>query len=537
MTRELESDASGSGSSKWLSLLAIVLGTFAAVLNSSLLNVALPKITTVLNSTTDVTQWILTGYMLASAVAIPFSGFLGDKFGYKTIFTISLAGFTVGSLLCGIAWSDITLIFFRIVQGIGGGLIMPLGMTIIYSVFPRSQMGTALGIWGIAAMTAPAIGPTLSGLMVEHLGWRSLFFLMVPVGGLAAFMGMVLLKETEKKAGQSLDKWGAILSITCFGTLLLALSKGQSEGWTSFYIVSLLFVAAFSLILLIWVELGHKDPILDLRIFANLRFTISSISSSLITMGMIGGTYLIPIYLQSIQGLSAIQTGLLLLPQSVAMALMMPISGKLFDKFGVVPIGLVGLSITAVTTFALGNLAVDTPNSWLNMVLTIRGIGIGLCMQPLGTVGMNAVPPHQVGRASPLSNVTRQVFSSMAIAIFTMLMSQFSTYYSAKISENISITNDTANQVMQQLSALYSSQGLDAASSQAMAASALGGMIAKEATVRAIGETFMVSAIPVFLCIPLTLFFIQRRERKKTQPERVASKDKRSQEELTPELA
>lgn len=501
--------------SNWLSLLAIILGTFAAVLNSSLLNVALPKLTTALGSTTDVTQWVLTGYMLASAVAIPFSGYLGDKFGYKKIFTISLVGFTLGSLFCGVAWSASTLIFFRIVQGIGGGLIMPLGMTIIYSLFPRNQMGTVLGVYGIAAMIAPAVGPTLSGFMIEHLGWRSLFFVMVPVGAIATFMGTILLRETEKKVGETLDKWGAFLSITCFGTLLLALSKGQAEGWTSFFIVSLLFVAFFSLILLIWVELGQENPILDVRIFANMKFSLGSLSASLVTMGMIGGMFLIPIYLQNIQGLSAIQTGLLLLPQSIAMALMMPLSGKLFDRFGVIPVGLVGLSTTAIATFMLGDLAVDTPNSWLNMVLTIRGIGIGLCLQPLNTVGMNAVLPHQVGRASPLSNVTRQVFSSMAIAVFTMLMSQYSIYYTVTFTEHVSMTNDTATQTMQQFTSLYASQGLDAASAQGMAGSALGGMIAREATVRAIGDTFMASSIPVFLCIPLLLFFVQRKGKEK----------------------
>ncbi len=529
MSQDFETQPDGSESTKWLSLLAILLGTFAAVLNSSLLNVALPKITTTLNSTTDIIQWVLTGYMLASAVVIPFSGFLGDRFGYKKTFTFSLIGFTLGSVLCGMAWSDVTLILFRILQGLSGGLVLPLGMTMIYSVFPRNQMGTALGIWGIAAMTAPAIGPTLSGLMVEHFGWRSLFFVMVPIGVMASFMGMLLLKETEKKEGEPLDKWGAILSMICFGTLLLALSKGQAEGWTSFFIVSLLFVAFFSLVLLIWVELGQEKPMLDLRLFSNVRFSLSNICSSLVTMGMIGGTYLIPIYLQNIQGLSAIQTGLLLLPQSVAMALMMPISGKLFDRFGVVPVGLVGLTVTAVTTFMLGNLAVDTPNSWLNLVLTIRGVGIGLCLQPLSTVGMNAVPRQLVGRASPLSNVIRQVFSSMAIAVFTMLMSQFSLQYSARFNDSVSVANDTANQTMQQLISLYASQGLDPASAQSMAGSIFGSMISKEATVRAIGDTFMISSIPVFLCIPLVLFFIQREEKEKPSREILTTVNKQLQ--------
>lgn len=527
MSEEMK-QSNESGAYKWFALLAIVIGTFAAVLNSSLLNVALPKLIAVMGSTQDTMQWILTGYMLASAVVIPFSGYLGDKFGYKTVFTVSLIGFTVGTFLCGMAWSDSSLIAFRIFQGVAGGLIMPIGMTIIYSLIPRNQIGTALGLWGIAAMSAPAIGPTLSGYIVEHYSWRVLFFLNVPVGILAVLMGMILLKETPKKPGATLDKAGAVLSVIAFGTMLLALSKGQTEGWTSLYIVSLFFVAFFSLALLVWVELGQKQPVLEVRLFANPVFSLSVLTSSLVTVGMFGGIFLLPIYLQNIQGLSAVQTGILMLPQSIVMALMMPISGRLFDKIGIVPIGLVGLSLVGVTTYELHRLAIDTPNDWLNMILTIRGIGIGLCMQPLSTIGMNAVPPQLIGQASPLSNVTRQVMGSMAIAVFTMLMSQRTTIHTGIINDTVSITNTQASQTMSTLTGIFTQGGLDATSAQAMAASTLGGLIAKEATVRAIGDTFLLASIPIFICIPLVLLFAKRKKTE-TPPAKLAAKTEEQQ--------
>lgn len=517
---EIDTKAQESGAYKWIALLAIVIGTFAAVLNNSLLNVALPKLTSVMGSTTDTMQWVLTGYMLASAIMIPFSGYAGDRFGYKKVFIGSLMAFTVGTVLCSIAWSDTTLILFRILQGLGGGLIMPVGMTVIYTLIPRNQIGMALGLWGISAMIAPAIGPTLSGFIVEHYSWRVLFILNIPVGIIAVFMGMILLKETPKKPGVTLDRAGAVLSVIAFGTLLLALSKGQAEGWTSFYIVSLFFVAFFSLVLLVWVELGQEDPLLEVRLFANPIFTLSVVVSCLVTVGMFGGIFLMPIYLQNIQGLSAVQTGLLLLPQSVAMAIMMPISGKLFDKVGIVPIGLIGLTIIGITTYELHNLAIETPNHWLNVLLTIRGIGIGFCMQPLSTVGLNAVPPKLIGQASPLSNVTRQVVGSMAIAVFTVIMSQRTSFHAAAIIDTVSLTNDQAIQTMSMLTGVFTQGGLDYTSAQGMAASTLIGLISKEAMVRAIADTFLVSSIPVFVCIPLILLFVKRKQ--KAAPQQTA---------------
>jgi EmrB/QacA subfamily drug resistance transporter len=509
---QAKENSSQVGSEQWLALAAIIIGTFVAVLNSSLLNVALPKLVTVFGSTTDTMQWVLTGYMLASAVVIPLSGYLGDKFGYKKILLLSITGFTAGCFLCGLAWSDTSMIAFRILTGLAGGLIMPVGMSIIYMIIPRDKIGMALGLWGISSMSAPAIGPTLSGYLVQYFSWRLLFFLSVPLGILAIVMTSILLKETPKKPNAFFDKMGTVLSMTAFGTILLALSKGQSEGWTSLYIVSLLFTGFFSLILFIWVELGQEQPLMDLRLFKIPEFSLSVITSGLVTMGMFGGIFLMPIYLQNILGMSAIQTGLLLMPQSIAMALMMPLSGRLFDKVGVVPLGVVGLAIVGITTYDLHLLEVNTPTHWLNILVTIRGIGIGLCMMPLSTVGMNAVPKHLVGRASPLSNVIRQVLGSLSIAILTAIMTTRATWHGAVIAEGVSVTNDTANQTLQMLSATLAQGGLDAASAQAAAMSTLGGVIQQEAMVRAIGDAFFISAMPVFACIPLVFFYLRKKK-------------------------
>ncbi|WP_240414611.1 DHA2 family efflux MFS transporter permease subunit [Paenibacillus periandrae] len=514
---------SKSDSSMWFGLFAIVLGTFVSVLNSSLMNVALLKFVAVFGSDVPTVQWVITGYMLAAAVVIPMSGFLGARFGNKNVFIYSVLGFTIGSVLCGIAWSDTTLILFRIIQGLAGGFIMPVGMSIIYTTFPREKVGTAIGLWGVAAMVAPALGPTVGGYMIQYYSWRWLFLVNIPIGLFAFIMGKILLKDSPRKLDMKFDMAGAVLSILFFGTLMLALSKGQSEGWTSLFIVSLLFVSFFSLLLLIWVELGSKNPLLDLKIFKNPQFTMSTIAGSLVMMGMLGGTFLTPLYLQNIQSMSAMDTGLLMMPQSIAMAFMMPISGKLTEKFGIIPIGIIGLATLGFTTMELHMLTADTPNHWLNIILTIRAIGIGLVMMPLTSAGMMSIPTSQVGNASPLSNVVRQVAGSMGIALFTSIMSSRQLVHYQHISESVPVDSLAASNVISAMTGAIYQWGVDTTTASGTAAVYLAGIMQKEAMIRAIADTFYISAIPAFLCIPVVFFL---REKRKAAPAPAAAEAK-----------
>jgi EmrB/QacA subfamily drug resistance transporter len=339
-----------------------------------------------------------------------------------------------------------------------------------------------------------------------------LFFINIPIGVFAFIMGKVLLQDSPRRTDTKFDTAGAVLSILFFGTLLFALSKGQSEGWTSLFIVSLLFVSFFSLLLLIWVELGSKHPLLDLKLFKNTGFTLSVIASSLVMMGMLGGTFLTPLYLQNIQSLSAMQTGLVMMPQSIAMALMMPISGKLFDKVGIIPLGVAGLAILGFTTLELHMLTVDTPNHWLNIVLTIRAIGIGLCMMPLTSVGMANIAPQQIGNASTMSNVTRQVAGSMGIALFTSIMGNRQIVHYQHISESVPVDSLAATNVISAMTGAIYQWGVDMGTASGTAAVYLAGVMQKEALVRAIADTFYISAIPAFLCIPLVFFLSGKRK-------------------------
>lgn len=486
-----------SSRERWLAFFAIVLGAFVAVLNNSLINVAIPQLTTDLGSTTTRIQWVITGYTLASGIIVPITGFMEQRFGYKKFLIGALSVFTLGTALCIFAWNDMALIVARIIAGLGGGVIIPLSMTIVYKIIPREQVGLAIGIWGISSMAAPAIGPTLSGYLIEWFNWRFLFIACVPVALFAILMVVLLIKEPPKGEPIKFDIIGFLLAATCAGTLLYALSSGSSDGWGSFKIVSLFFIAFWSLIFLIVVESGKDNAVIDISLFKNYKFTVSVIASSFVMMGMYGGTFLAPLFLQNIQSVSPVDTGIILLPQAVAMALMMPIAGKLLDKIGIVPIGLVGLTLTSVMTYHLHLLTPQTSHLWFEVVTVLRGIGIGLCLMPLSTIGMNAVENHKVGNASGASNLIRTIAGSMAIAILTFLMQSRTALHTQHIAE--SITPEGA-QVLQ--STLGSSW-----------ASTVSGLISLDAYSRGIADTFLLSSIPLFCSIPMIFLFITGRRR------------------------
>ncbi|BDH62899.1 MFS transporter [Lysinibacillus sp. PLM2] len=490
-----------SSRERWLALISIIIGAFVAVLNNSLINVAIPSLTTDLGSTQDTIQWVLTGYMLASGVIVPIVGFMEERIGYKKFLLVALGVFIFGTFLCSISWNDTSLIAFRVISGLGGGIIGPLSMTVIYKIMPREQVPVALSLWGVSAMVAPAIGPTLSGYLIEWFNWRFLFIVCIPFGILAFIAVSILLKEPEKNAPKPFDALGFFLAATFAGTLLYALSSGQKAGWGSFEIVGLFFISFWALVFLIYVEANTEHPVIELSLFKNFTFMVSTTISSLVMVGMMGAMFIMPLFLQNIQRMGPIDTGLLMMPQAICMAIMMPIAGKLFNKTGPIPLGMIGLSLMAVTTYMLASMTPDTMHEWMIPVLMFRGIGTGLCMMPISTAGMNAVAPHLVGKASSISNLIRAVASSMSIAVFTLIMQKRTALHLGEISDSISIESTQLAQ---------SQYGTNWSSS-------LSSIIQLEATSRGMTDVFYVASMTLFICIPLVLIFKKKKKPKATE--------------------
>lgn len=488
-------------------LWVIVLGTFMAVMDGTIVNVSLPKMISVFNSSTSQAQWIVTSYMLTLGIIMPVSGFLGDRFGYKRVYSAAMAVFVIGSFLCGIAWSIDSMIAFRVLQAVGGGIMQPLGMAILYQNYPRERMGSVLGIWGISMMLAPAIGPTLGGYLVDYASWRFIFYVNIPIGILNLFMAKARLPKTKLVQGQSFDFVGVITSTIGFFCLLLALSQGNSHGWTSPYIAALLFVSLFSLTIFVHNELNHQAPLLDLRLCKNYVYTISLIVGSIISIGMYSVIFLIPLLLQGVLGKSAFQTGLILFPAALASGVVMPFSGKAFDRYGARALVTGGLVILIITTYMLHSINIWTSLYVIMFWLIIRGFGMGFCFMPSNTAGMNTVPAHLVGRASALSNVVRQIASAFGIAMFTSILTSRQTEYMGYLAPSINVSSNEFLHIQSEIMSMAAGLSMTTDSVMAMSSSLVLQHAIKESLVLAMGDCFLVAAGITIIALVLAFFF------------------------------
>lgn len=477
----------------WPVLIVIIIGTFMAILDGTIVNVALPKMMTVFGAATDEAQWIVTAYMLCLGVIMPLSGYLGDRFGYKCMYSMALLVFVIGSTLCGLAWNLPSMVAARVLQALGGGLMQPLGMAILYQNFPRERIGMVLGFWGIAIAAAPAVGPTLGGYLVDYASWRLIFFINVPLGLLNLVLAFRILKETYLLKIEHLDVKGVIASSIGFFCLLLAISQGNNEGWRSPYIVILFGIAFTSLAFFVANELRHPEPILELRLFRNPIFVLSVIISCIISIGMYAVMFMIPIMLQSVLGLSAMQTGIIMFPAALTSGAMMPISGRIFDRFGARGTVLFGLAILVVTTYVIGTFSALTTFAAMTLWLAIRGLGMGFSFMPTNTAGMNTVPQALVGRASALNNVLRQIASAFGIAMFTTIMQNRQAFHFASLAESVNSSSPDYQNLLLAMNNLSSSIGMGANGGSSFILSMLSSQIVKASMVQAINDCFLVA--------------------------------------------
>ncbi|AVX19553.1 drug resistance transporter, EmrB/QacA subfamily [Carboxydocella sporoproducens DSM 16521] len=469
-------------SRKWLVLAVLVLGTFMAILDTSIVNIAIPKMMAVFCVGTEQIQWVLTAYMLTMGAIIPLTGYLSDRFGSKKVYIWALIAFTLGSAFCGLAWSNPSMVVARVIQALGGGMIMPVSMSILYQVIPQQERGLALGIWGIAAMAAPAIGPTLSGYIVEHLDWRLIFTINIPVGIVAVIFSFILLPEIPRRPVGKFDYLGVLFASVGLVSILYVLGEGASIDWNDIKNIFLLIFGGFFLLLFTVNELTHSDPLLDLRVLKIGPFTLSIVIASITNIALFGGIFLLPLFLQNLRGYTAMQTGIIMFPSAVATGLMMPIGGKLLDRLGPKPVVIPGLAILALATYELAHLSMETPQTTITWLLVLRGLGLGLAMMPASTAGMNAVPLPLVARASALSNVVRQVAGSLGITILTTFMQRRQALHYSELAARVTEFNG------QELYLYW-----------------LYGSVQKEALITAINDTLALTA--VISCVALFFAF------------------------------
>jgi EmrB/QacA subfamily drug resistance transporter len=431
-------------SDPWLvPLVVLVAGMFMSLLDTTIVNVAIPRIQQDFGVATDDIQWISTAYTLALGVIVPLSGWLGDRFGLSRVYLYSMLGFAAASTLCGLAWNLDSLIAFRVLQAVPGGILPVAAMSMVYRIVPPAQIGSAMGIYGIGVGFAPAVGPTLGGYLVEYVDWRLIFYINAPIGLLGAAAAYFLLPKTAPTARRPLDWWGfATIGIALFA-LLLAFSKAQDWHWDSYRILMLLTVGVFALALFVVIELELDQPLIELRVLRHWSFVNSLLLISVLSVGLQVILFYLPLFMQDSQGMQALTAGLVMLPESLVMVVLMPFAGKLYDKIGPRWPAVIGLAIAAYGTYLLCGINSDMTQHDVIVWTSIRAVGNGLALMPIMTAGLAAIPLEHSSSGSTLNNIAQRVSGSLGLAAMTAIAStqqnQLMADHSALVQSNSSL--------------------------------------------------------------------------------------------------
>ncbi|GHO72941.1 putative MFS-type transporter YhcA [Ktedonobacter sp. SOSP1-85] len=494
---------------KWIVAGVVIFGIFMSILDGTIVNIAVPRLETAFGSDLNSVQWVLTAYTLAQGVATPLTAFLADRIGTRRLYILALAGFTLGSVLCGLSWSLPMLILFRIMQGVAGAFLSPLAITLLYREFPPQERGTVMGALGIPILLGPALGPTIGGYIVTYMDWQLIFYINLPIGILGVLLAFFFLREGEIVPDKKFDIPGFLCSSIGLALLLYGLSDASTDGWTSPIVMGSLIVGIVLLIAFVVVELRlsrrNEQPLLDLTVFADRSFSTSSIASILVTFALYGGLFLIPIYLQNLRGLSAYQAGLVLLPQALASMVAVLIGGRLVDRIGVRAVVIPGLIILAIAMWLYTSLNTSIPIGDFQWLLILRSFGIGLCMQPLSVSALANIQPRRLSQASSVSTTLRFVGSSLAVAIIaTLVQSQNKVHY-AHLAEQVTPTSSFGHMVMM-IQAGLMGNGASAMAAYAYALKTIGGLLQRQSYMLAIQDAFRVSLFLAIVAIIATLF-------------------------------
>lgn len=406
---------------RWLAVSVVLIGTVMVTLDTTIVNVALPAIRTSLHAGSGI-EWIVTCYLLAVAVSQPATGWLADRFGRRPVFLLSLAAFTAASMAAALSPNLPALIGFRVLQGLGGGALAPVGMAIVIELFPPERRGRALSAWGIASMAAPAIGPTLGGWLVTSVSWHWLFLINVPIGALGTLFGMRVLRDSGYRDLRRLDVGGIGLGGGGLALTLLGVSQGESWGWTSTTTLGVLAVGVTMVVSFVVHELHTREPMIDLRMFRVRAFSLAIAVSLFTTAAQYTRLVFVPLALETLRGYTPLRVGLLLTPAAIATAVGMSIGGRLVDVVGARRPMLFGTGLMALAAFSLGNIAVTTPVPVIIASLCGQGLGFGLCAMPAVVVAMNELPPRFVAQASAVRSLTSQVAGASTIAILSAVV-------------------------------------------------------------------------------------------------------------------
>ncbi|MEH6945112.1 DHA2 family efflux MFS transporter permease subunit [Bacillus sp. JJ722] len=410
-------------------LIILMVGTFFALLTNTLINVALPTIMKEFDVSAATVQWLSTGYMLVNGILIPTTAFLISKYSKRKLFLIALVIFEVGTIIGCIAINFPMLLIARMIQAAGAATLLPLLMNILYTSFPPEKRGSAMGFFGLVMLFAPAIGPTLSGWIVQNFDWHALFFMIAPIICIVWIMAYFKLHDNKETTDSKIDVVSVILTAFAFGGILYGFSTAGNEGWGTASVYMPIIVGVIGLVLLIVRQYTLDKPMLDFRAYHSPMFALGSVIAVAINMSMFSGMLLLPMYLQNFRGVSAFHSGLVMLPGAILMGLMSPISGRLFDKYGAKILALVGLMILSVSSYFFTDLTSTTSMMYIMVLYAIRMFGISLVMMPAQTNALNSLPASLIPHGTAINSTVTQVSGAIGSSLLITIMSNRTTIY------------------------------------------------------------------------------------------------------------
>ena len=493
---------------KWLITVTVMLPAIMEIVDTSVANVALPHMQGSLNAGTDEITWVLTSYLVSNAVVLPMTGWLARMFGRKRFLITCITLFTMSSFLCGAAPSLGMLIFFRVLQGAAGGALIPMSQAILLETFPPYQRGMAMAIFGIGVMFGPIIGPSLGGWITDNMSWRWIFYINIPIGIIAVTMATFFIYDPSylNRAKTSIDYWGLALLVVGLGALQIVLDKGQQDDWfNSPFILVTSAIAAISLLSLIWVELTHPHPIVNLRLFKNVSFSAGNLIMFAVGFCLYSSIMLIPLLLQTLMGYNATMAGMVLAPGGVATLICMPFVGVLIQRYDGRKVILCGLLVGACAMFIMQRFTLDA--AYLDFVWprVVLGIGLSMTFVPLSTVTLSTIAKEEMGNATGIYSLLRNMGGSVGIAISATLLSRYSQFYQTSLAAHVNPYNPVVQSRLAMLKSATMARGMDAVAADKSALAIVYGSVRRQAAMLAYNRIFFTVGIAFLIVIPLLL--------------------------------
>ena len=501
----------------WVIAATVMLATFMEVLDTSVANVSLPHIAGNLSASVDEATWVLTSYLVANGIVLPMSGFLSVLFGRKRFYMTCVMLFTLSSMACGLAPSLGLLVFFRIVQGLGGGALQPISQAILVESFPRAKQGMAQAVYGMGVVVAPVIGPTLGGWITDNYSWRWIFFINIPVGVLSLLMTYTMVHDPpylneRRKKGVRIDYGGIGLLALGLASLELMLDEGQKEDWfSSHMIVTAAILGAAGLVAVVLWELSQKEPVVDFRMLKDRNFAIATGAMFLLGFVLYSSTAMLPIYLQTLMGYNATLSGQVISPGGIAIILMMPIVGRLVGKVDPRWLVICGLSVSSIGLFQMAgfNLNIDYRTAVIARI--VQSIGLAFMFIPINVTAFAFVPKEKTNYATGLVNLARNIGGSSGIALATTMLSRRSQFHQQNLVSHLTPLDPNYQAALQGLSQTLAAGGADAAQAANQAQAVLYGMVQQQAMMKAFVDVFWLLAI-IFLAVVPLVFLMKKVE-------------------------